>query len=639
MLAWTLFVAATIVAVVSFATHGIDPKAIYGLRFTPGWTGFGPFPNRNHTACFLAMGTVMGAGCIAWAGTKRNYGVLALAVLAVAVIFVALLETHSRGGLVGLGAGLAVFLGLTLLKMRTHRALGVVVAVGLMAGAVALMFGGATLARFSSGDASGGVSTGLRLAVWHDAFAMWRDARWLGHGAGSFASIFPMYESMNLDMQSVIHPESSWLQWLTELGLVPVLLGAVGFVAIAVRATRESFASHSGFFLRIAGIAAAVGLLVHGIIDVPAHRWGTAGFALAALALACPRPVNRVPEVRTRKAALVPLAAAAFWVLPFLCDAPLWSPLELDRVIDREMSTGRVPFATLESALRCFPLNPALHEAIGLRLVDDARETAAWQRHFRIATRLVPGSWALPRQQARACVRFAPSLALHYWQIVVERGGHRTEELFGEALQQTEHLPNSAALWEGYVEAHPELALVYASRFPGDEGRRFFDLWWRERALAEVALHPREASDFYRVAARWSSPEEFQKWITRRSDLESTDFRAWAALLHGWNDDEAAWRLLSRRVDEPPFPTAPPRFARPDLEARWHRDESDYVNARSLVQTLAVAGEAEAAQQIILTVALRENAPAWFIRKAAYALVARGQTGGGGGDDAAREAG
>ena len=29
-------------------------KMIFGLRYTPGWLGFGPFPNRNHTACFFA---------------------------------------------------------------------------------------------------------------------------------------------------------------------------------------------------------------------------------------------------------------------------------------------------------------------------------------------------------------------------------------------------------------------------------------------------------------------------------------------------------------------------------------------------------------------------------------------------------
>jgi hypothetical protein len=224
-----------------------------------------------------------------------------------------------------------------------------------------------------------------------------------------------------------------------------------------------------------------------------------------------------------------------------------------------------------------------------------------------------------------ACALYAPSLALHYWQLMVEHGGHQAEDLFNEAIHQTEQMPTAAAMWEGYVEAHPELALVYASRFPGEEGRPFFDLWWRERALTDVALRPKEAAAFYQLADRWSSPGEFQKWITHRPDLQATDFRAWAALLHGWGDDDAAWRLLSGAVAEPALPPGLPRVARADLETRWQRDESDVVNARGLVQTLVTEGEVEVAQQIILTVAKREDAPTWFIRKAAYALAANGQ--------------
>ena len=40
--------------------------------------------------------------------------------------------------------------------------------------------------------------------------------------------------------------------------------------------------------------------------DVPAHRWGTAGFAIAMLALACPLRL-REPHVQLRRTtALVP---------------------------------------------------------------------------------------------------------------------------------------------------------------------------------------------------------------------------------------------------------------------------------------------------------------------------------------------
>src|SRR5688572_3841031 len=121
VLAWSLFIAAATLAMVSFATRGIDPNAIYGLRVSQGWTGFGPFPNRNHTACFLAMGAVLGAGCVAWAGARRNLGAAIAGVPMLGLILVALLETHSRGGIVALAAAMIFFLGFVLLKWPNWR--------------------------------------------------------------------------------------------------------------------------------------------------------------------------------------------------------------------------------------------------------------------------------------------------------------------------------------------------------------------------------------------------------------------------------------------------------------------------------------------------------------------------------------
>ena len=625
VLAWSLFISAAVLAMASFATRGIDPNAIYGLRVSQGWTGFGPFPNRNHTACFLAMGSVLGAGCVAAAGARRNLGAAIVGVPLLGLILVALLETHSRGGIVALAAAMIFFLGFVLLKWPSWRTAAGIGAAALLIATLAAISGAETVARFSKTNLSGLISTQMRLGIWQDAREMWADARWLGHGAGSFASVFPMYQKVELDMQGVVHPESSWLLWLTELGLIPVLLGVIGLVMLVVPNLRATFASHSSFFLRAAGFAAAGALLVHAWIDVPAGRWGTGGFAIAALALACPRRKGAPPETRAPLAALVPAGAALFWSLPFFFDAPAWAPLQLRRIVDREMTTGEVPIARLERALACFPMNASLHHLLGLRLMENAPTAAAAQRHFRTAARLVPASWMLPQTQARACLAKWPNLGLHYWQLAVERGGHRVEELFGEALKETGHLPQAAAVWSSYVEAHPQLALVYAEQLPADQGRALFELWWRERALAPVTLRSREIRDYYRLAPRWGSADQLLEWTRRRPELKEKDFRAWARLLHAWGADDAAWRILASSVAEPQFPKKAPQMRRADLEARQAANAADPINARNLAHVLTEAGEIKAAQRLIFSIAARPGAPAWFIRKAAYALVAEGQ--------------
>ena len=371
-LAWTLFAGAGIVAIVSFATRqpaGIN--AIYAgtrlARLTLGWTGFGPFPNRNHTADFFAMAGVLGSGCIAWAAVRKNWLLFCGGVALLGLIVVALLTTQSRGGLIAFGAGLGIYLLLCLAKSRDRRTVGAALGTLLFISAIMLTFGGQVFARFQSHEA-GGVSNLTRLGVWHDAMGMWRDAPLLGHGLNSFTGIFPLYQKIELENQIAIHPESSWLQWLTELGIIPVLIAAAAVLVFLGRQMPALFGRHRSFFLHAGGFAAFAVLLIHAIFDVPAHRWGTAGFALAALALACPMRLESRRLQEPRQAAIVPLAVAAFWCLPIYWWVPAWSPLCLNRLIELDaLAPGLVQLVELEKALHYFPLNASLHQSAGLR--------------------------------------------------------------------------------------------------------------------------------------------------------------------------------------------------------------------------------------------------------------------------------
>ncbi|HZJ13757.1 MAG TPA: hypothetical protein VFD27_01840, partial [Chthoniobacteraceae bacterium] len=141
LLVWSMFASTAIAAGVSFATRDLDPYAIFGLRYTPGWVGFGPFPNRNHSACFLAMGLVLGAGCVAWAGVRRKFPIMAGGIVLIGLVLAAMLATQSRGGVVVAAVGLAIFFGLALIKFRTHRALGIALGVSLTLASIALAFG------------------------------------------------------------------------------------------------------------------------------------------------------------------------------------------------------------------------------------------------------------------------------------------------------------------------------------------------------------------------------------------------------------------------------------------------------------------------------------------------------------------
>ncbi len=630
LLAWILLVAAGIVAVVSFATHHPNSEYIYGWRYTTGWRGFGPFPNRNHSADYFAMAAILGCGCLTWAGLKKKWWLFGLGVVLVAVLVVALLITESRGGLIAFAVGLVSYLTLCLLKVRNRRALGAALGGVLVCGAMALAFGSQVFARFQ-GHEAGDVSAFNRLQVWHDAMGMWRDAPLLGHGIGVFASVFPLYQTVELENQIFIHPESSWLQWLTELGALPVLLALAGGVLFLGGHLHESFSRHRSFFLRAGGFAAGAAILAHALIDVPGHRWGTAGFALAAIAIACPMRILGRRAHEPRQTAFIPLAVALFWMLPFLWDFPRWSPTSLIRLISRQAVPASVTLADLEAGLRCFPLNAELHQSAGFRLLhlDGGQAPRAWQREFAIASRLVPGSWFVTTAQASAVQRISTMMALPYWQLSVARGGIHRDEILSDALHETGASPMARSAWGHYAEEHPQLLLAYARLVPEAQAGYYYGRWWKLRGQAEagkpVDLSPAEIRDFYALAAHWGNREQLDDWMTQRADREARDFREWATLLHAWGDDALAWRLLAAHTSEPGFPAKAPNVPRSQLESTWRIAPQNLVNAQQLAQVFDLAGESAARDEVLVAVASAPKAPPWFVEKAAHVLAREGR--------------
>ena len=458
---------------------------------------------------------------------------------------------------------------------------------------------------------------------------MWRDAPLFGHGLRTFPQLIGLYQTVRLEDQVILHPESSWLQWLVELGLVPVLLALAGGAVFLSRQLRAAFQSDRGFYLRAGSFGAVAVLLFHSAIDVPAHRWGTLAFALAALALACPMHVQTHLAASGRRSAWLVAAIALFWALPFICDWPAWSPTSVARLIERASAPGAsVATTELESAAAVLPLDSTLHQMLGAQQVrlSGRRAPGLWQQQYALAAALTPGSWLLIATQARSVARVSPGLSVGYWQQALERCDLHREDVLSLAVRETASFPSAPLLWASYVERHPELLLPYAQALPDAQARYYYALWWETRALS-AELTASELEIFHRHLTRWGNRTQFDEWMRVRSAWERRDFRLWARLLHQWGDERRAFELLAARLPEPAFPAEAPGTPRDQLELKWRITPKNFVNAQQLAQARRLASETVQSDEIILAVATRDEAPPWFVTKAAHILARQGRRG------------
>lgn len=622
--AWGLLIAATLVSIASFGLSKISPDSIFGLRYTPEWFGFGPFPNRNHTGSLFAMAIILGIGCAAHAGAQKRFDLLFTAVFAICVIMAGLLRTQSRGALLALGAGFVVFCVATVMKAQTRKTVAIVLGVALLLGGAALIAGEKTLVRLRA-TSSRGVpddSTRSRLAIWRDTIKMTKDAPMLGYGIGAFQPIFPFYQDLEAEDVTVKHPESSILQWLVEMGGIPFLMVVGIGTAFLVPQVRSAFQRRTSFFLAIGGFGAFAVLLAHSWVDVPGHRWGTAGFALAALAIAC--PIGLDAPVAPRRAALIPLGIAGSWILPIIANGPAWSPFQLDRVLSAGAMNPQAHAKEIQAALRWFPLNPKLHLLHAQYLEGTGARPAQWQNEYRVAARLLPASWKICAQIAQHCQRVSPSLGLHYWQMAVERASLHRGEAFKNALRETAGLPAADGTWQSYVETHPDLLLVYAEARAETSGREYFDLWWGTRGSKPEPVSTEETEVFLRLLERWATPEQVSTW-SRLPGRSPAGSRRMVEFLEGRKAFEQAWEIAKMELKEPDYPPDFPKIPREQLQKRWLERPSDVVNARNYAQVLDQQGDHKGAVQVIAQTAKAPDAPRWFVEKAAYQLARENQ--------------
>jgi O-antigen ligase len=240
------------------------------------------FVNRNHAATYLGMGAVIAFALVwerlqSYLARDRGAGVVALGelmerdvllVIAMLGLVVATLLTGSRGGLLGLGAGLATMLGLALAGARVGARAGALAAgVVVLAGLGLLRLGGrATLERLAELDQELTLAGTNRLTLWQKCLDLIRERPLTGHGHGTFEQLFHL--TRDPGFERVWHTaHNTYLEHAVELGLPATLALYGGLLALVVHCLRGALGGGRDRVLPAAAVGVSALVASHALVD------------------------------------------------------------------------------------------------------------------------------------------------------------------------------------------------------------------------------------------------------------------------------------------------------------------------------------------------------------------------------------
>lgn len=255
-----------------FSAHGL----IYWHVKTDGWV-FGPYVNHNHYAGLMEMLIPVS---ITYAVSKER-GRSEHVLIGFAALFpiASVVLCGSRGGSAAL---LLEFLALTTaivwLRPQSERRRFAILGLGGLAASAALILwlGGSSisirLVSMSGLTSSPDVTLGKRLLVGRDTIRIICDHPWLGTGLGSFAAVYPQYQSFATNLV-YNHAHNDYLEALAETGVLGGLLivtAGLAFLCDVCKRLRAKLRTEAGW-LQFGTALGCCGILVHSLADFNLH--------------------------------------------------------------------------------------------------------------------------------------------------------------------------------------------------------------------------------------------------------------------------------------------------------------------------------------------------------------------------------
>jgi hypothetical protein len=441
--------ALTLFAVYQKARFG---TLLYGSVPVESATPFGPFVNHNHFAGFVEACVLIALGTAL--GMIRRHGALALLFAGAAVIMgIGHLLSHSRGGLVALGLGLATLAWLA----RGHEEHGrrfLLLGGGFAVVSFVLVFAPSSLYQriATLGNPVADESVQFRVQLWRDSVRLWAASPILGTGLGTYAAAVPAYRS-GPDETRAEYAESDWVQLLCEGGAASVLIVILFLGAISRGAYREIVEDRSDQSrgVKQGAFAAVVALVAHGFVDFNFRIPSNALLFAVLLGVVAPAGRKLTWEGRRLWHWAGAAVAAVLAVVLSLHTLRLGASEDLNRQVNPLMAApDEFPdlIQRLASSRELVPENPETSFLLGRLYNEEAyrsREEVRY-RELRLDQARSAFRSALLRAPARGRTWF--ELA---WTEANLKNDERADRLFAHALTLEPHWSNLRANYALYL--------------------------------------------------------------------------------------------------------------------------------------------------------------------------------------------